>query len=72
MKLAKAASKVIVAKGTKVVAFDMKKDPPGDTDLLKAMLGPTGNLRAPTIRKGNTLLVGFNEEVYDAAICRSG
>ena len=32
--------------------------------LLKAMLGPTGNLRAPTVRKGTTLLVGFNEETY--------
>ncbi len=28
------------------------------------MLGPTGNLRAPTIRTGATVLVGFNEEVY--------
>jgi arsenate reductase-like glutaredoxin family protein len=28
------------------------------------MLGSTGNLRAPTIRTGNRLLVGFNEDVY--------
>jgi len=28
------------------------------------MLGPTGNLRAPTLRRGSTLLVGFNEGVY--------
>jgi len=28
------------------------------------MLGPTGNLRAPTARVGKTLLVGFNDEVY--------
>lgn len=28
------------------------------------MLGPTGNLRAPTIRTGATVLVGFNEEAY--------
>ena len=28
------------------------------------MPGPTGNLRAPTLRKGTTLLVGFNEETY--------
>ena len=42
----------------------MKRDPPDGEILLKAMLGPTGNLRAPTIRKGKTLLVGFNEEVY--------
>lgn len=68
MKLAKAAGKIIVAKGKKFVAFDMKKNPPSQADLLKAMLGPTGNLRAPTIRKGKTLLVGFHDEVYASAL----
>lgn len=28
------------------------------------MLGATGNLRAPTVVAGKTLLVGFNEEAY--------
>jgi hypothetical protein len=28
------------------------------------MLGPTGNLRAPTIRIGKTCLVGFNEDIF--------
>ena len=28
------------------------------------MLGTTGNLRAPTIVVGDTLLVGFNEAVF--------
>jgi len=32
-----------------------------------AMLGPTGNLRAPTAKVGSTLLVGFNEDAYDDA-----
>ena len=31
----------------------------------KFMLGPTGNLRAPTMKIGNALLVGFNQELYD-------
>ena len=35
-----------------------------DADVLKAMLGPTGNLRAPTIRKGKTVVVGFNADVF--------
>ena len=34
------------------------------SDAVKAMLGPTGNLRAPTARVGKTLVVGFNEEAY--------
>ena len=62
--LAGAATKVVIAKGSKIVAFSMKKDEPDNETLLSHMLGPTGNLRAPTIRKGKTLLVGFNEEVY--------
>ncbi len=42
----------------------MKKDPPDDDTLAAHMLGPTGNLRAPTIRRGGTLLVGFSEDAY--------
>ena len=37
-------------------------------DVVDAMLGPTGNLRAPTIRKGKTVLVGFNQDVYDEVL----
>ena len=62
--LARRAEKVVVAKGKKLVAFDMKKDPPDDATLRAHLLGPTGNLRAPTLRKGKTLLVGFSDEAY--------
>lgn len=57
---------MIVAKGKTVVEFDMRKSPPDDATLLAAILGPTGNLRAPTIRKRKTLLVGFSEEAFTA------
>ena len=62
------ASQIVVAKGKNVTTFQMTKDRPSDEMLLKHMLGPTGNLRAPTIKKGKTLLVGFNEEVYAETI----
>jgi hypothetical protein len=42
----------------------MKKAPPDDETLLAHVLGPTGNLKAPTLRLGTTLLVGFSEEAY--------
>jgi len=71
LRLAKTAAKVVVAKGKKVVAFDMRKSPPDDETLLAHLLGPTGNLRAPTIRKGNTLLVGFNEDLYKQVLRES-
>jgi hypothetical protein len=28
------------------------------------MLGPTGNLRAPTLMVGKKVIVGFNEDLY--------
>ncbi len=59
--LAKQASKVLVAKGKKISRFAGGK---AGKDVVDAMLGPTGNLRAPTIRKGRTVLVGFNEELF--------
>ena len=31
-------------------------------EIVDALLGPTGNLRAPTLRVGKTLLVGFDAE----------
>ncbi len=60
---------MVVARGKKVVIFNMKKDPPDEETLLKQMLGPTGNLRTPTIRRGKTLLVGFHQEEYERWIC---
>ncbi|MBN2226109.1 MAG: hypothetical protein JW763_01970 [candidate division Zixibacteria bacterium] len=51
-------------KGKKTVKFDLKKDRPNQAELVRHLLGPTGNLRAPTLIAGKTILVGFNEEVY--------
>ena len=65
-KLAREANQVIVAKGKKVTVYE-----PGgkaSADVVTAMLGPTGNLRAPTVRVGKTVLVGFNEEAYEQAL----
>jgi len=53
-----------VAKGKKVIRVDLRKSRPLRSELLELLLGPTGNLRAPTIRKGRTLLVGFDEATY--------
>ena len=61
--LARSVSRVVAAKGKKVVTFDMKADPP-EEELAAALLGPTGNLKAPSLRLGDTLLVGFSEEAY--------
>jgi len=52
-----------------VTTFDMPANAPDDETLLAAMLGPTGNLRAPTIRRGRVLIVGFNEDAYRDQLC---
>ncbi len=57
-------SNLLVAKGKKVTKVDLRKDRPDDSVLVGMMLGPTGNLRAPTLVVGKKVLVGFNEEVY--------
>ena len=62
--LARQAERIVVAKGKKIVSFDMKHAPPDEETLLAHLLGPTGNLRAPTLRKGKRLLVGFSEDAY--------
>jgi arsenate reductase-like glutaredoxin family protein len=57
------------SKATKIVGLrgeaDLKKDPPDDEALAALLLGPTGNLKAPTILVGKTLIVGFNPTAYE-------
>lgn len=60
--IAKAASRVIVAKGKQVAEFETAGKAPKSA--VDAMLGPTGNLRAPVVRAGKTVLVGFNDEAW--------
>jgi arsenate reductase-like glutaredoxin family protein len=64
-KLLKGASRLVVAKGKKVSEYELGSRIPAET--VEAMLGPTGNLRAPTAIAGKTVLVGFNEEAYGKA-----
>lgn len=55
---------LLVAKGRNVTRVDLKSDRPDDDALAALLLGPTGNLRAPTLKSGRTMLVGFNAETY--------
>src|SRR5436305_7241886 len=65
--LARKANRVIAARGEKVVTLDMKTKP-DDEALLAVLLGPSGNLWAPAAMVGKTLVVGFNPDVYRAAL----
>ena len=57
-----------VAKGSKVLHFDLSKNRPSDAALLDILLGRSGKLRAPTIRTGATLLVGYNLDLLEAGL----
>jgi arsenate reductase-like glutaredoxin family protein len=60
----KDVDELYVAKGKRVVHVDLRRDKPPRAELLALLLGPTGNLRAPTLRKGRTLIVGFDDATY--------
>ena len=62
--LVQEVDEIYASKGKQVVHLDIKKAKPDKAALLGLLLGPTGNLRAPTLRKGRTLLVGFDDAVY--------
>lgn len=62
--LVKDAKRLVVMKGQKVAVFDLTRSRPADAELLELMLGSTGNLRAPVVARGGTVLVGFNADVY--------
>lgn len=64
IKLARSVDELRVAKGNAVTKIDMKKGAPADAELSKLIIGPTGNLRAPTLKHGKTLVVGFNDQLY--------
>ena len=55
---------VYTTKGKKVVHVDLRREKPDRATLESLLVGPSGNLRAPTLRRGHTLLVGFDEATY--------
>jgi arsenate reductase-like glutaredoxin family protein len=59
---------LIVAKGRRVTRLDLESDRPDDDALASLLLGPMGNLRAPAIKSGATMLVGFSEAMYRDAM----
>lgn len=57
------AETLYVAKGRKRTELPASEE--GAADL---MLGPTGNLRAPVVRVGTTLIVGYHEEALSQVL----
>lgn len=55
-------SRVIVARGKKV------EELPAAKATIASLKGPSGNYRAPMLRKGKTLLVGFHAETLESFV----
>jgi len=55
-------SRVIVTRGKKILELDPKSD---TEEILSTAIGRSGNLRAPSMRQGKLLIVGYNDEVYN-------
>ncbi len=68
--LAAKAQKLVAAKGKTIIRVDLGPKGATKEEMAALMMGPTGNLRAPTLLVGKTLIVGFNEEIYQEMLGR--
>lgn len=57
-----------VTRGTKVIYINLKSERPDDEALLGLLIGPSGKLRAPTLKIGKTLVVGFDQATYEKVV----
>ena len=59
----KSASLIRTGKGKKTNLWNPSTDE--KEEILKDVIGPSGNLRAPAWRIGTEFIVGFNPELYE-------
>ncbi len=64
--LLKNAKHVSVAKGKKIRTYEPSEQ--NREELLKDVLGRTGNLRAPALRIRDDFYIGFNVDMYEELI----
>ncbi len=57
------AKQVVVAKGRRVETFVPSEDT--QEPILRAVLGRSGSLRAPTVQSGDVFFVGYNVALYE-------
>lgn len=62
LKLARNADEIISAKGKTVKR--LKPKDADDESIAALIIGPSGNLRAPTFLVGKRLIIGFEEDAY--------
>lgn len=65
MTLARQASHLYVARGRKFRHVNMNTERLSNADLTGLITGRSGTLRAPTLQRGKTLVVGYSDELYN-------
>lgn len=58
--------RLVAAKGKKIAEFDLESSKIDWSAIEAAVLGPSGTLRAPTLRVGREFYVGFSPEAWKA------
>lgn len=66
--LVRQVRRLVVAKGKRTVELAVTRTAPSDDDLRSLIIGPSGNLRAPAIRIGDTLVIGFTADGLRAVL----
>ena len=64
--LVKDAKNIFVAKGKKMMNWNPAQD--DREQIIKSIIGPSGNLRAPAWRIGSDYLVGFHPDQYNQVL----
>lgn len=65
-------SDLYIAKGKKIVHVDLNAARPADEDLVGLLCSRFGKLRAPTMRSGDRLMVGYNAEMLATLLSPEG
>jgi hypothetical protein len=65
LRLSHDVDEIYSVRGKRIVHVDLKREKPDESRLRELLLGPTGNLRAPALRKGRILVVGFDRDTYE-------
>lgn len=60
------SKEIYIGKGKKVVKFAPSEE--NKDEILQAAMGRSGNLRAPTIKTGTKMYIGYNDEMYQHLI----
>lgn len=67
MQLLDGMDELYVSKGKKTLHFDLRQGR-SDDEIAGVILGRSGTLRAPVLRRGRTLIVGFTEEAFEKVL----